>query len=197
MSINELLISALNRYLDLDPERANAIDSIDGCIIALRITELELLLQMGVKNKRLQLPVDERAADVLLEISMKVLPDLFLSVDSNQLMQSGAIMIEGDAHVASTFQHALRQIEIDWTGLIASYTGEAVAHRMGQGFDVLRGFMHRQHKNFKQDVRDHLQDNLHISAGASEVQQFIQDVDQLRADADRLEARIKRHERDR
>ena len=197
MYANELLITALNRYLDLDPERANALDSIDGRLIALRIKELELFLQMEVKNKRLQLPLDERAADVLLEVSMQVLPDLFLRVDSNQLMQSGAIMIEGDTHVASTFQHALRQIEIDWTGLIASYTGEAVAHRVEQGFGVLRGFMRRQHENFKQDVRDHLQDSLHISSGASEVQQFIQDVDQLRADADRLEARIKRHERDR
>lgn len=197
MSVNELLISALNRYLDLDPERAHAIAPIDGRIIALRIRELELLLQMQVKDKRLQLPLDDRAADVVLEVSVQALPDLFLRVDSNQLMQSGVITIEGDAHVASTFQHALRQIEVDWEGLIASYTGEAVAHRMGQGFGVLRSFMRRQQDNFKQDVRDHLHDSLHISAAASEVQQFIQDVDQLRADADRLEARIKRHERDR
>ena len=84
MSANELLITALNRYLDLDPERANALDSIDGRLIALRIKELELFLQMEVKNKRLQLPLDERAADVVLEVSMQVLPDLFLRVDSNQ-----------------------------------------------------------------------------------------------------------------
>lgn len=197
MSVNELLITALNHYLDLDPQLAHAIAQIDGRIIALRIKELDLLLQMEVNDERMQLPLSGRVADVLLEVSVQALPDLFLRVDSSQLMQECTIKIEGDAHVASTFQHALRQIEIDWPGLIANHTGEAVAHRLGQGFDVLRSFLRRQHENIKLDMRDHMQDNLQIAANASEVQQFIQDVDQLRADVDRLEARIKRHQRDR
>ena len=197
MSANEFLVTALNRYLDCDSERAQAIAQIDGRIIALRIKELELLLRMQVKGERIQQPLDDSETDVVIEVSMTVLPDLFFRVDSNQLMQSGAITIEGDSHVASTFQHALKQIEIDWEELLAEYTGEAVAHRVGQGFMALSRFVRRQHENFKQDIRDHLHDSLHISATDSEVQEFTEEVDQLRADADRLEARIKRHERDR
>ena len=44
MSANEFLVTALNRYLDCDSERAQAIAQIDGRIIALRIKELELYM---------------------------------------------------------------------------------------------------------------------------------------------------------
>ena len=89
-------------------------------------------------------------------------------------------------------QNTLREIEIDWEELLSKYTGDAVAYQLGRGARAAHSFGQRLRDNLRQDLRDYLQDNIQASATQDEVDQFIQDVDKVRATADRLEARLNR-----
>ena len=125
-------------------------------------------------------------------ISLKVFPDYFLTDDSHQFIQHGDIKIIGDTHVASVFHNTLRQIEIDWQDLLANVVGDHLAFRFSQGASHIKDFMQRTKNNVQLDVRDYLQDSLQIAVTKEEVDEFIRNVDSLRADVDRIEARINR-----
>ena len=86
----------------------------------------------------------------------------------------------------------MREIEIDWEELLSKYTGDAIAHHLGSGLKGVHAFARRLKDNFQLDLRDYLRDEVQVSVTRNEVDQFIRDVDSVRAKTDRLEARLNR-----
>ena len=188
-----MIVTAINRYIDLDKERAVGLTQIDGKTIGIFVRELDARITLCVDNMSLQELADpDDEPDVEIIVSLKALPDLLLGVDQDQLIKKGDIEIKGDAHIASVFQNTLRAIEIDWEELLSKYTGDSVAYQIGLGVKGMHAFGRRLRGNMRQDLRDYLQDEIQVSATQDEVSQFVQEVDSVRAQADRLEARINR-----
>ena len=191
--MNDLIVAGLNRYLELDQERAAGLDQIKDKLIRLHISELNKTLLLRVEQRYFQQELDlEKEADVEITVSLKILPEFLMGVEQDKLIKNGGIEIKGDAHIASVFQNTLREIEIDWEELLSKYTGDAVAYQLGRGAKAIHSFRRQMHDNMRQDLRDYLQDNIQASATKDEVKQFIQDVDKVRAQTDRLEARLDR-----
>ena len=188
-----LIIAGLNRYIESDKERAAGLDQIKGKLIRITIREIDKTLLLRVQQRYLQEETNnDVSADVELSISLRILPEYLLGADQDKLIKSGGVEIKGDAHIASVLQNTLREIEIDWEELLSKYTGDAVAYQLGRGARAAHSFGQRLRDNLRQDLRDYLQDNIQASATQDEVDQFIQDVDKVRATADRLEARLNR-----
>ena len=193
--MKNIIISLLNRYLEQDLERADQLSQINGKIIRIMIKEVKLDLFMQVYESYVQEVIQQDiTADVEINLSLAALPDYLTGADADKLIKNGTIEIKGDAHIASVLQNTLKEIEVDWEEIISKYTGDAVAYQIGKGARVLQAFSQRMRDNFRQDLRDYLQDNVQVSATQAEVDQFVKDVDGTRAQADRLEARLARLE---
>ena len=189
--MKNIILAALNRYLEQDPERAAGLEQIQGKVIRLVVREINLDLMLSVEDMHFSLLEDTHVTtDVEIHVSAKVLPDYLLGAEQDQLIKNGSIEIKGDAHVASVMQNTLREIEIDWEEIVSRYTGDAVAYQLGKGARALHGFGQRLKDNLRQDLRDYLQDNVQVAATQEEVDDFIQQVDTTRAQLDRLEARV-------
>ncbi len=192
-SMNDIIIAALNRYIEADQERAAGLDQIKSKLIRLYVREIDKTLSLRIEQRYLQEETNNDVeADVEISISLKILPEFLIGADQDKLIKNGGIEIKGDAHIASVFQNTLREIEIDWEEIISKYTGDAVAYQIGRGAKAVHSFRRNLHDNMRQDLRDYLQDNVQAAATQEEVDQFIQEVDNVRAKADRLEARLNR-----
>lgn len=190
--MKDIIIAGLNRYLEADQERAAGLDSIKGKVIRLYVREIEKELLLRIQQRYIEDADSDVQADVEISISLKIVPEFFMGADQDKLIKHGGIEIKGDAHIASVFQNTLREIEIDWEELLSKYTGDAVAYQFGKSAKALHSFGQSLRQNLHQDMRDYLQDNIQASATQDEVDQFIQEVDNVRAKADRLEARLNR-----
>ena len=190
--MNKLIVSALNLYLEQDPERADSLSQIKGKVINISVREINLNLWLMVQGPLIEEADDELDPDVEIKMSVKSLPDYLMGVDQDKLIKNGSIEVIGDTHVASVMQNTLREVEIDWEEIISKYTGDAVAYQLGKGMRALHTFGEHLRDNLRQDVRDYLQDNVQVSATQDEVDHFIQQVDVTRAQVDRLEARLNR-----
>ena len=191
--ISNAIVSGLNRYISADPERANDLAQINGKTIKIHLNEIDQNIILEINDlsvSEVQEPVEN--ADVEINISLKVLPDFVLGVDKDEMLKNGDLEIKGDAHIASVFQHTMKSIEIDWEEVLSDYTGDAIAHQLGVGLRELHSLRKRMKENFRLDVRDYLQDNIQVAATKEEVDEFIRDVDTIRAQVERLEARINR-----
>jgi len=192
-SLNTLIVSSFNRYLDCDPERAQALENINDKILSITIKEANFTLIMQVQNARFFEADLSQQIDASIIVSMHVLSGKMRGQDQNQLLKDGIIEIQGDSHVASVFNKVMNEIEIDWQDVISKYTGDIVAHQIATGAKSVASVLRRLGDNLRLDVRDYLQDDLQIAVTESEVEHFVEQVDDLRARTDRLEARLNKY----
>ena len=192
-SLNTLIVSSFNRYLDCDPERAQALENINDKILSITIKEANFTLIMQVQNVRFFEADLSQQIDASIIVSMHVLSGKMGGQDQNQLLKDGIIEIQGDSHVASVFNKVMNEIEIDWQDVISKYTGDIVAHQITTGAKSVASVLRRLGDNLRLDVRDYLQDDLQIAVTESEVEHFVEQVDDLRARTDRLEARLNKY----
>ena len=192
-SLNTLIVSSFNRYLDCDPERAQALENINDKILSITIKEANFTLIMQVQNARFFEADLSRQIDASIIVSMHVLSGKMRGQDQNQLLKDGIIEIQGDSHVASVFNKVMNEIEIDWQDVISKYTGDIVARQITTGAKSVASVLRRLGDNLRLDVRDYLQDDLQIAVTESEVEHFVEQVDDLRARTDRLEARLNKY----
>jgi len=192
-ALNTFIVSSFNRYLDCDPERAQALESINNKILSIIIKEPNLTFSMQVENMRFIEADPSQQSDAAIIVSMHVLSEKMVGRDQNQLLKDGTLEIQGDSHVASVFNKVLNEIEIDWQDVISKYTGDVLAHQIATGAKSMASVVRRLGENLRLDVRDYLQDDLQIAVTKCEVEHFIENVDDLRARTDRLEARLNQY----
>ncbi len=189
-TINSFLIATFNRYLSCDPERAQALASIDGKVLWLTFKEPQHTLAMQVAGHTLRAADNDAHSDAAIVVSVNVLTDKLAGADQNQLLKNGSIEIQGDSHIASVFNKVLQEVEIDWQDIISKYTGDVIAHQLAAGAQAVHSIMHNLRENARLDMRDYLQDDLQVAVTQGEIDDFIEHVDALRAQTDRIEARL-------
>ncbi|MEM8844470.1 MAG: SCP2 sterol-binding domain-containing protein [Pseudomonadota bacterium] len=191
--IRNTIIAGINRYLLCDQERAKDLEKIENKIISIKLREPNTTITFKVRQRLLEeVNTDEVEPDVEIIASLKILPDYFLGVDQNQFVKNGDLEINGDSHIASTFNNVLRQIEIDWEDILSKYIGDVAANQVGKGVRSVREFVEQLGDNLRLDMRDYLQDELQVAATQVEVDEFIRQVDDTSAQVDALEIRLAR-----
>jgi ubiquinone biosynthesis protein UbiJ len=106
-------------------------------------------------------------------------------------LRGGSVHIEGDAEVAQTFSELLKAAQPDLEEELSRVVGDVAAHQIGNAARSALGFARRAHDTFMQNVAEYLQEEGRDVPSRTEAEEFLQGVDKLRDDADRLEARLK------
>ena len=189
----QLLESALNKYLSLDPEISRQFASLHGAVIGFDLAGTGLQLYfIPEQNGRLQvLSRIEGKPDCLVKGSPI---SLLRSSGNNNAEQvfSGDIEIQGNSALAQQFTGILMQIDVDWEEQLSHITGDVVAHQVGSAFRQSQGWLNRVSRSTGLNLQEYLQEEARLLPGIYELENFYSDVDQLRDQAERLEARLTR-----
>jgi ubiquinone biosynthesis protein UbiJ len=102
----------------------------------------------------------------------------------------GELDIHGDALFAQKFARALSELDIDWEELLAQRVGDIPARFIGRNVNEGLQWAKYAQGKLKQVVSDFLTGSGNLAARKSEVTGFVEQVDDLRSDVARLEARI-------
>ncbi len=200
MSGAPLLLDGLealfNRTLALDPEVAGRLGELDGRCIEIDLTTPRLTLYVLPQAGRVSLQAHcPRPPDCVLRGSAAALLRMMRSRNPAELLSRGEVEILGDSTVLQRFADLLRELEIDWEELASRVVGDFAAHRLGLAARGLRQWLEEAAAALREDTRDYLQDEARLLPSGDEVREFIDAVDRLREDVDRLAARVRRLER--
>jgi ubiquinone biosynthesis protein UbiJ len=102
------------------------------------------------------------------------------------------VRITGDAETGQQFQRLVETLDIDWEEKLSRFLGDTAAHQVGS---LLRGFRdwgRQGAERFGDNLREYLQEETEDLPRRREVVEFLDAVDALRSDVDRLEARVQR-----
>jgi ubiquinone biosynthesis protein UbiJ len=87
---------------------------------------------------------------------------------------------------------ALQGLDIDWEEQLAKLAGDTLAHRIGHQARATGRWASRSGEVLTRDLREYLIEEGRLVPSAAEMKGFLDGVDTLRDDVDRLEARIAR-----
>ena len=189
--------TAFNAWLKLDGETLSRFAELDGKIIRFHITGLDLNLYFLPATSGIQVlgsyPDEEQGGivDATIHGSPIALIRLSTSDNAGETMLKSDVEIEGDMHVAEKFSAILRDVNIDWEELLSKLVGDIVAHQAGQATRNVTGWLKDTREAMQQNTAEYLSEESGLAPAEAEINEFVEQVDDIRMDVDRLEARIK------
>lgn len=181
----------INRYLSLDPEVTEKLAALEGRVIAVEIS--------GINKKLYFLPHQagmdvvehyEGGADTTLKGSPVALLKMSMKKDVAPLMLKGEIEIEGDVRLGRSFKKILSEMDVDWEEYMARVIGDTPAHHLTSLTKKILNWGRQAGNDVAADVSEYLQEESRDVASKPELEMFYQDVDALRNQLDRFQARF-------
>lgn len=190
--VTALLEDMGNRVLRLDPETLAQLGALQGQVVCLTFTDLgtSIYLQPSESGLRV-LSTYESAPQVTLSGRLPAFARLSLGAQPG-LFFSGDLSISGDVELGHRFQRALEGLDIDWEEQLSRVVGDVAAHAVGNIVRDARTWGRQAVSTFGQDMAEYLVHERRDLAPRPAVESFLQAVDVLRADVDRLTQRITR-----
>ncbi|RLD08265.1 MAG: hypothetical protein DRI65_02740 [Chloroflexota bacterium] len=180
----------LNKAIAQDPETKSKLDLFEGKRIRIRLTDIVISCDAIVSEQNIRLePAGEQTAD--LQISATTFSLLKLTHDPDSLFSSG-IDINGDIRFAKDLQDLMQGFDFDWEAQLSLITGDTLAHPISHGFSQFMSWSKNTGDNLVQDLAEYLREESQMLPDQSQIKEFIMEIDTLRADLDRIEARINR-----
>jgi ubiquinone biosynthesis protein UbiJ len=182
----------LNRRIDASETASALLGELTGRSFAIRVPGAPFTLYLVATPGRLGLDSSlEGTADASVEGSVIAMGRLAMG-DGAAAIREGMVRFGGDAEVAEQFQLLLQAARPDLEDELSRFTGDIAAHHIGEGLRSLREFGSRFAGSMGRNLGEYLQEETRELVNSIEVEEFCEDVDRLRDDLARLEARLAR-----
>ena len=190
------LAAALEKALDLlfnqDPDARRRCAALQGKVVAVEVAGFPLSLYFFPGPSGIEvLSHYEGEPDTRVRGTPLALARMAGDERESALFQ-GDVAIVGDTETGHQLQDILASAEWDWEEQLSRLTGDVVAHQAAQ---LLRGAsqsLATGRDALRTDLSEYLQEEARLLPSRAEIEHFLSGVDYLRADADRLTARVER-----
>lgn len=194
MQIPTMILSTLersiNRVLSTAAGGPQAIQTLDGKVIEIHLQDLDVSVWAASNGRSLRLSaVDPGRRDLRLAGRSSEMLKAALEGRASGHFPS-EVTVEGDMDTARQVQQLLKAVDPDWEEALAGITGDTVARGLGQAARRGFGWGRETADALSRNLAEYLRDELRAVPDRSEVESFMDAVDRLRDDVERLAARI-------
>jgi len=195
MLIKPLLTSAietaLNQFITLDEDVSLFLIPIAGKVIAITISPFNETFYLCPTTDKIQcLESYQKPADATISGSLSALGLMGLSATPMRSLFNGDVEITGDTQLAQQFQQLFKKLDIDLEEQLSKFTGDIVAHKIGNLFRSGQNWTEESITTFKLNTKEFLQEETRDLPAGPEADILYQKIDTIRSDFDRLSARI-------
>ena len=186
------LQNAINFALSGDHETIKKINQLQHKLLKITIRPLHLYFFMYfTENKIVLLAETASTPDTHIESSPLGLIRLSLLPASKvRSLFNDHVKITGDVLLGQTIKALFDEIDIDWEGHLAHFTGDVIAHQMGRFVRHKKQFATALATSFKQNISEYIQEEACITPPREALADLMNEIDALALQVERLEARI-------
>ncbi len=198
-ALTAALEAAFNTWLRLDARTHGdalvRLQALQGKLVCLHIQNPALPLYFLPTTREVKVSAAYDAEpDVTIHGTALAFMRLSQATDAGKGMLENGIKIDGDLGLGEQFSQILREVDVDWEALLAQAVGDILAHQVGQLGRDTHSWLESSAEAMRLNTREYLQEEAHWLPTDCEIRHFLDEIDTLRMDTDRLEARIKRLE---
>jgi len=184
---------AITRAIQASPSALADCEAMANRCIRVDVTDLGLTVQIVPVPGGVQLVSGEpEHADVRVEGTSWALTRAALGGSEARR----GIGIDGDVTLGQRFERLLGKIRPDAEEALSRVVGDELAHAARAGLEGLAGRLRGGAETLGRDLGEYLQYETGDLPTPDEVPEFLAEVDRVRDDVARLEARVRRLERD-
>ncbi len=183
----------INKALQLDQKALNGLSQLNGKVFLITAPEINLELYVMPEDRGLQISLEEQdKIDVTIKGRPLALMGLVLNKDGGVSVLPKELEIKGDINLAQQLQTVLRELELDWEDYLSQWIGDTAAHKFGKLFRSTGKFLKQAGSNFSKDTSEYLRFRQKVLPDQHLIDGFVQAVDEMRNDVERLKQRIER-----
>lgn len=188
----KVLQKAINKAMGLDDSMAAKLRLLEGKIIQIVILPLQVHFFITFTAGEIVLMANApKAPDTVIESSPLGLIRLsLLPVSKARSLFHDEVKLSGDIELGQQIKKLFDELDIDWEGHLANFTGDVVAYQIGSLLRRGRDFKNGVSKSLQNNVSEYLHEELRSFPPKEELNDFYDDVDKLTDDIERLAAQI-------
>lgn len=174
------------------------IQEIESALI-LRFSERTVSVGADVDNLYGRIPEEDgdtslQSNECWLSVSVFALDKLKQNNQMTKLIKAGKLDFSGDLSILQSLSRLFDKIDIDFEEVLSKFIGDAPAYQANTSGKKIAKDIAAQITSFIQTFADAALDEKPIAVRPIMVLNFSDDVNQLRADADRIEAKLEQLE---
>jgi ubiquinone biosynthesis accessory factor UbiJ len=195
MLLLEKIEKYLNKVLELDEDSLSSLNQLSGKVISLELLNTDFCIYILPFEKGVQLrSLYEDDVNVKIRGTPPDVLTYMLKTRTKSADFAGSIEVIGDVGLAQDFQAIVFNLNLDWEEQLSRWFGDTVAHQMARVLKEIGSFGANASDKFQQDVSEYLRFETEMTMHSSEMNEFVDAVDTLRNDTERLKMRINRLE---
>lgn len=184
----------INRALALDPNAAHYLKKLQGRSLEIFLTDIEktfliVFTNTGVFFDREKNSENLTNSDACIHGPIKAFIQLALTKKTHEAAQRG-LSFDGDFNTVEAIQQLFLSLNIDWFEAMSPWTGDILAHQIERLVKYTKQKNTQLLNHATESLSEYLQEESLILPTQLEVNRFLDDVDVIRADVDRLQARL-------
>lgn len=183
--------SMINRQIEAKTPARELCAKLADRVMAIRVRNTAIAIYLLVDNNQVRLSSDyEQDPDVVVSGSLLALTRL-AGPAGEAVIRDGDVELSGDALLAQDFQKLLRYGRPDIEEELSGVVGDVAAHGIGTLFRNVGEWGREARATMRQNIGEYLQEESRAVPTRDEVDIFRGQVDTLRDDVARFEARLK------
>jgi ubiquinone biosynthesis protein UbiJ len=185
----------INHVLAMDEDALESLKELSGQTILMELSNTGFCVYILPSANGIQLRTQfEDSVNVTIRGTPPDMLGYMLRTKTKSGKLAGNIEVIGDVGLAQDFQSIVFNLDLDWEEQLSKWFGDTFAHKMGRLFREIGNFVVNSGDKLQQDVSEYLRFEAEMTPDRTELGEFINAVDTLRDDAERLKLRINRLE---
>lgn len=181
-----------NRALSLNPRTPFYLNKLDNKSLMIKIDTFfttKIFFLIWSKQGIRQVNDLETFPDATIAGPLKAFLNFTLTRNPRSATQLG-LTFSGDTETLEYTQQLFSTLSIDWEEYLSQWTGDILATQISQLWRTMKKTNQAWFNNTKQSLGEYLKEELKVLPTRVEINHFLDTVDALRTNVDRLEARL-------
>lgn len=181
-----------NKVIGLDPEAKARLDKLNSKIIAFDLTDIQQKLYFIIDDRYILVKAHtDKEIDAELSGTIGSFFNLAAGDNSDPIFK-GDVRFAGEISTAQNFQKFFTQLDIDWEEHLSHYIGDIAAHQLFQGGRQFVDWLKNTATTAQQNASEYLRFEAKAVPASIELENFYDDIADLKSGVDRLSMRIER-----
>ncbi|BCA97070.1 hypothetical protein TUM19329_34310 [Legionella antarctica] len=186
------LQKAINQAMNLDEQMSIKLKALNGKVLEMIITPLNVnfFIQFNESDILLLGHYDSHPDTIIHSNPIGLIRLSLLPASKARSLFNDKVRMSGDIELGQNVKKLFDEMDIDWEGHLAHFTGDVVAHQIGslvrKGIEFKKQFS----QNMRQNVTEYLQEELRVFPSRNELDDFYNDIDELSLNVERLQVHL-------
>lgn len=188
--VTAVIETSLNILIKDDPQLGRRLARLKGQVIQVHLKELNKTLTFIFSQQIDVLANYEGQPDCYLSLNLSVLPELREQSNITRLIKQDKLVLEGDIQLAQKFAQLMTDCKPDVEEWLSRVTGDVVAHSIVRGAANVGQLVKTQATKHQNHLSQVLTEEWKIAPAPLEIAYFCDQVDDVKSQAARVEAKL-------